>query len=383
MVEKRAFKGSDEKISLLGFGAMRLPVTNAETEEIDTAKAEKMINYAWESGVNYFDTAWPYHNGQSETVLARALARYPRESYFLADKMPIWEVNTPSDVEDIFEKQLVKCGVDYFDFYLLHSMSVSKWEKTRRFKAYDYLAKQKEKGRIRRLGFSFHDTAATLETIADVAAWDFAQIQLNYLDWELLDARGQYDVLTKRSIPVAVMEPVRGGTLATLSPEALALLAQAGPNVSAASWAIRFAAGLPNVYTVLSGMSTMEQLKDNIKTMSPFSPLSDSERKLLNDALVLFRKVSPILCTGCRYCMDCPNGVDIPKNFELYNHYLQTSEWSAFINGYFTIGADKQAARCIGCGICQDKCPQKINIPDLMPKIADAYDKIEKPIWFK
>lgn len=383
MVEKRAFKGSDDKISLLGFGAMRLPVTNVETQEIDTGQAEEMIDYAWQSGVNYFDTAWPYHNGQSETVLTRALARYPRESYYLADKMPIWDANTSSDVENIFEAQLKKCGVDYFDFYLLHSMSVSKWDKTCRLKAYDYLAKQKEKGRIRRLGFSFHDTPATLEKIADAATWDFAQIQLNYLDWELLDARGQYDVLTKRGIPVAVMEPVRGGTLATLSPNALALLKQADPDVSAASWAIRFAAGLPNVYTVLSGMSSMEQLKDNINTVSPFSPLTESQCKLLDDVLAEFRKASPILCTGCRYCMDCPNGVDIPKNFELYNHYLQTSEWSAFINGYFTIGAEKQAKCCIGCGICQDKCPQKIDIPGLMPKIAEAYEKIEKPNWFK
>lgn len=381
-MEKRTFKTTGEQISLLGFGTMRLPVIDSASQKIDVELASAMFANAIKSGVNYFDTALPYHFGMSETVVGDLLSAYPRESFYLADKMPIWVVKTADDVKEIFQKQLEKCRVDYFDFYLLHNLSLPKMKKIEEMKAYEFLAEQKKEGRIRHLGFSFHDTPAALTEVADLHDWDFAQIQLNYLDWELLDARGQYDILTNREIPVAVMEPVRGGTLATLSPKALEILKEAAPDRSPASWALRFAASLPNVYTVLSGMSSEIQVADNIKTFCNFSPLTGDERKILDRALDAYRKSHSIPCTACRYCMDCPNGVDIPKNFAIYNRWLTGKDQTDFISSYFVLGENKRASQCVGCGICKEKCPQKIDIPELMPKINAEFESIEKPEWF-
>jgi len=380
MMEKRPFQQSCDKISLLGFGMMRLPMD--ENQKIDRRTTAAMIDAAVSAGVNYFDTAYPYHEGDSENVAGEFLSAYDRSSYFLADKMPIWEVNSPGDVVRIFNDQLKKCRTDYFDFYLLHNMSWAKMAKVDAMKAYDYLSQMKKEGKIRRLGFSFHDTPDALKRIAGSRAWDFAQIQLNYLDWELLDAKGQYEILTEHGLPVAVMEPVRGGALAQLCPEAIDILKAAQPDKSPASWAIRFAASCPNVYTVLSGMSSPAQLADNIATMTDFTPLSDADRDVLAQALATYRKKSPIPCTACRYCMDCPNGVDIPSNFSIYNRLLTSKNEIEFLNSYNVIGEAKQAKNCIGCGLCRDKCPQKLDIPALMPKIAETYQNTFKPVWF-
>ncbi|MDO4586722.1 MAG: aldo/keto reductase [Planctomycetia bacterium] len=381
-MEKRSFKTTEKKISLLGFGTMRLPVINTETQEIDLPQAEEMFDNALKNGVNYFDTAFPYHNGMSETVVGNILANYPRDSFYLADKMPIWDVQSPDDVAKIFQKQLEKCRVDYFDFYLLHNISLRKMPKIEAMKAYEYLAEQKKSGKIRQLGFSFHDSSDALKNIVNRYDWDFAQIQLNYLDWELLDAQGQYNILTEHELPIAIMEPIRGGALATLCPEAIAILKEADPEKSPASWALRYAASLPNVYTVLSGMSNLEQLADNIQTFHHFQPLTSAEQNVLSKALDAYRKASPIPCTACRYCMDCPNGVDIPKNFAIYNRYLTTSNIIEFISSYIVLEESKRAKHCVECGLCQEKCPQKLNIPELMPKIDNAFQKIEKPQWF-
>ncbi|MDO5582393.1 MAG: aldo/keto reductase [Planctomycetia bacterium] len=381
-METRTFNKTGEEISLLGFGMMRLPSTDEASLIVDEKTTAAMIGNAIDHGVNYFDTALPYHNGMSEVVVGKILSHYPREKFYLADKMPIWLIKSVKEVEEVFQRQLKTCGVDYFDFYLLHNLSIPKIPRIEAMKAYEYLARQKKEGKIRHLGFSFHDTPDALAMIADQYEWDFAQIQLNYLDWELQNAKRQYEILTERKIPVAVMEPIRGGALADLCPGAVNVLKNASPDASPASWALRFAASLPNVFTVLSGMSKPEQLADNLRTFENFRPLSEGERKVLDKALDVYRKSAPIPCTACRYCMDCPNGVDIPKNFAIYNRWLTTKNWSDFISSYFVMEEGKRAVQCIGCGICQEKCPQKLDIPGLMPKIEKAFQEIEKPDWF-
>jgi predicted aldo/keto reductase-like oxidoreductase len=370
-MEKRHIDSLGIDVSLLGFGCMRLPVAGDQKSKIDYPLAQRMIDRAIKAGVNYFDTAWPYHEQMSEVFVGDTLSKYPRQSYFLASKMPTWEaVQSESDVERIFNEQLRKCKTDYFDFYLVHSLERGHMERFLKFDMYGKLKAKKTEGRIRRLGFSFHDNVELLEKIMREYEWDFAQIQLNYIDWDTLNAKGLYGLLTEKQIPVIVMEPVRGGALATLNEKSMAILKKADPSASAASWAVRFAASLPNVMTVLSGMSSLEQVDDNIRTMSDFKPLSDAERKTLDEAAAAFRSSGTIPCTGCRYCMDCPSGVDIPRVFSHYNHY-QTSRNRGQFDGYYRSLTDRQKAdRCVSCGKCVRLCPQSINIPHYMKEIA-------------
>jgi len=320
-LEYRQLLKGNEKISLLGFGFMRLPVIENNPADIDEKKAFEMVDYARSQGVNYFDTAYMYHEGKSELFASRVLAKYPRESYYLADKLPIWALNTEEDIDRIFNEQLDKCGVGFLDNYLMHAMSKSSFEKAIKLNVYDKLKEYKDKGKIRNLGFSFHDTPEVLEWMLNTYDWDFVQIQLNYLDWDFQNAKKQYELIEAKGIPCIIMEPVRGGALANLCPEAREILKKHSPEKSVASWAIRFAASLPNVLTVLSGMSDFSQVKDNIGSMSPFMPLSEQERKVLDDALEAYKKAKIIPCTGCRYCMDCPFGVDIPGVFRIVNRY--------------------------------------------------------------
>lgn len=385
-MEKRIYKNTDEAVSLLGFGCMRLPRLYEDKPDIDADLAESMVDYAYRHGVNYFDTAYPYHGGLSELFVGRALEKYPRGSFYLADKMPGWLLKGPGDGERIFREQLKKCRVDYFDFYLCHSLSfietdyIEKYEKTQTI---DFLHSQKEDGTIRHLGFSFHGSPEELKKILDRGDWDFVQIQLNYLDWEIQDAKTKYRILEERGIPCIVMEPVRGGNLCSLCEESVAILKAAQPEQSAASWAVRFAASLPNVLTVLSGMSTPEQVGDNVKTMTDFRPLSDEERKVLGRSLEVYRRTGTIPCTGCRYCMDCPAGVDIPAVFAIYNQCATTMHLSvsfgaqhtfdknakALLGAYETMPEARRSGSCVACGKCTLLCPQKIRIPDRMAEI--------------
>ena len=316
-MEMRQYRDTGVEVSLLGMGCMRLPKLDPEKPDIDYVKAQEIIDYAYSHGVNYFDTAYVYHGGQSESFIGQALKKYPRESYFLATKMPIWCVKKQEDVERIFNEQLQKCQVDYFDFYLFHAQDAGNFKKCQEFGVYEFLSRMKAEGKIRRLGFSFHDTPEVLRHICDTYDWDFAQIQLNYLDWEMQDARTQYQILADRGIPVVVMEPVRGGALASPCDAANILFREERPDKSVASWAIRFVASLPGVLTVLSGMSDMEQVRDNVDTMTNFEPLTERDREIIDAALEAYRKKDTVPCTGCRYCMDCPFGVDIPKMFAL------------------------------------------------------------------
>jgi predicted aldo/keto reductase-like oxidoreductase len=350
---------------------MRLPVIGEAKDKIDYPLAEKMIARAIEAGVNYFDTAWPYHEQMSEVFVGDALSKYPRQSYFLASKMPTWEmVRTEADVDRIFEEQLKKCKTGYFDFYLVHSLEQGHMDRFLKFDIYNKLNRKKAEGKIKRLGFSFHDNVELMAKLLKDYTWEFCQIQLNYIDWDTLNAKGLYNLLTENHVPVIVMEPVRGGALASLNEKSSAILKSANPAASTASWAVRFAASLPNVMTVLSGMTSLEQVEDNIKTMSGFKPLTADERKALDEAAAAFRASGTIPCTGCRYCMDCPSGVDIPRVFSHYNHY-QTGKNRGQFDGHYRSLTDKQKAdNCVSCGKCVKLCPQAIDIPKHMKEIA-------------
>lgn len=366
----KEYKDTGVKISGLGLGCMRLPRLAEDKPDIDYAAGQALVDYAYSHGVNYFDTAYPYHSGLSEPFIGEALSKYPRNSFFLASKMPSWCVKEEADVERIFAEQLARCRVDYFDFYLCHALSADHWKTYEAIPILPYLDKMKREGKIRRLGFSFHDSPEVLERIVGEYDWDFAQIQLNYLDWTAQDAKRQYELLEAHGLPCIVMEPVRGGALASLCPEADAAFKAAAPDRSVASWAIRFAASLPNVLTVLSGMSNLEQMVDNVRTMTDFKPLSAQDSATVERALELYRKNITIPCTGCRYCMDCPSGVDIPEVFKVYNRYAVEKNQDAFQESYAALTAEKQSHNCISCGACLPKCPQGIPIPERMQEIA-------------
>lgn len=363
----RSFNGRD--VSLLGYGCMRLPCLVEGKQDIDVARASEMIDYAYAHGVNYFDTAYTYHDGMSELFIGEALKKYPRDSFFLADKLPTWLIKSPEDVDRIFNEQLEKCQVDYFDYYLVHTLNPATYKTCRDVPVFEMLEEKKAQGKIRALGFSFHSTPELLERILNEHRCDFVQIQLNYLDWELQQASRQYELIEKKGIPCIVMEPVRGGTLATLSSGAARIFKEADAEASTASWAIRYAASLPNVMTVLSGMSDMEQTRDNVRTMEGFAPLTSGERDVISRALTEFLSNATIPCTGCRYCMDCPAGVDIPAVFSLYNRHAIDKDSEEYLDGCRALGAAKQAGSCVACMACVERCPQGIKIPDRMKEI--------------
>jgi predicted aldo/keto reductase-like oxidoreductase len=381
----------DIQLSLLGMGNMRLP-TLGEHGPIDETKAREIIEYAYGHGVNYFDTAYRYHSGQSEEVVGRVLRELPRDTWYLATKMPGhqmklengklsmtgymsgFDIHSPADV---FEDQLEKCGVDYFDFYLLHNLSETAYDlyTDEDLGMVEYLLAQKRAGRIRHLGFSAH---ARPETIEKFLAWkdcfEFAQIQLNYLDWKLQDAGRKYEILTAHGIPVIVMEPVRGGRLASLNPGADAMLRAMRPHDSIASWAFRYLFSLPNVAVILSGMTTLEQLKDNLETVSGGQPLTPEEKDVLERAAATLYNAVP--CTACRYCCEvCPQQLDIPRLLSFHNEIKAGSAGTL----RFTLGAmdpDTLPAACIACGECVPLCPQGIQIPAVMRECAEEIVKL-------
>lgn len=370
-MEKRHIRQLGKPVSLLGFGCMRFPLADVETQAIDYPAAEAMIDKAVEGGVNYFDTAYLYHGGGSEAFIGHALGKYPRESFYLADKFPLSILKEAEDVDRIFAEQLERCRVSYFDFYLAHALSREYYARYAAAKVYDQLLRKKELGLIAHLGFSFHDTPEFLEQMLDEHEWDFVQIQLNYIDWESCESKRLYAILAERNLPVIVMEPVRGGALATLNEKGVNLLKEADPEASAASWAIRYAATFPAVMTVLSGMSTMEQVEDNLKTMSPFRPMSEAECAVIDKVALAFRESGSIPCTACRYCMPCPAGVNIPRVLAVYNHYCLTNRWIQFNNLYKALREDEVADNCISCNACLEHCPQKIDIPANMERIKE------------
>jgi predicted aldo/keto reductase-like oxidoreductase len=392
-VDKRTDPKSGVVNSLLGFGCMRFPQTG--DGKIDEPLATKMIDYAYAHGVNYFDTAWMYHNGESETFIGKTLKKYPRETFHLTTKMPSPNIKNLDDAKKIFAAQLQKCQVDYFDYYLLHTLYDEKMfhDVYEDGGVLDWLLEQKKAGVIRRLGFSFHGTVDFLKYLMENHEWDVVQIQCNYYDWEGEEnSKEKYEIITAHNTPVIVMEPIRGGMLANPNPDARDLMKKAEPKASPSSWALRYVASLPNVMVILSGMSAMEHVQDNIRTLSNFKPLTDAERGILAQALVYIKGAPLIRCTGCHYCMPCPFGVDIPGNFAVYNDlvneklipYLDqkgTPDYErrkrAFFNYYSKMEDKTLYDRCVKCGRCMRLCPQHIRIPQELQKIRTLSDGLK------
>ena len=370
----------DKQLSMLGFGTMRLPLlSNGVT--IDEQQVAEMTAYAIAHGVNYFDTAYPYHQGNSERVIGKVLKNYPRESFYLADKYPGHQIASSYDPAAIFEAQLEKCGVEYFDFYLLHNVYERSIETYMdpQWGILDYFLEQKRLGRIKHLGFSTHGSIPTMEKFLDYCGqhMEFCQIQLNYLDWTLQDAKGKCELLAKHNIPVWVMEPVRGGKLASLSEDAEAQLKGLRPDETIPAWCFRWLQGVEGVTMVLSGMSNMAQMEDNVKTFESAKPLSESETDLLMDIAEKLKNAVP--CTACRYCCDgCPMELDIPTLLALYNDLKVTP---SFLLGMRVeaLPPEKRPTACIGCGACVSICPQNINIPEKLADMADILKGI--PSW--
>lgn len=363
------------KLSALGMGAMRLPIIDGDDARIDEKKAEEMVDYAMAHGVNYYDTAWGYHDGKSELVMGRALSKYPRESFYLTTKFPGYDLSNMDKVEEIFEKQLEKCGVEYFDFYLFHNvceMNIDAYLNPK-YGIYEYLLQQKKAGRIRHLGFSAHGSYDVMKRFLEAYGKDmeFCQIQLNYLDWSFQDAKSKVELLKEYHLPVWVMEPLRGGRLASLTPEETAKLQAMRPDEKVPAWAFRFLQSIPEVTMVLSGMSNMEQMQENIRTFEEDKPLSETEMKnLLAMAEEMVKKIV-LPCTACHYCVShCPQGLDIPRLLELYNEHCFTQGGFIAPMALAAIPQDKQPTSCIGCRSCEAVCPQQIHISEAMADFA-------------
>ena len=364
-----------EKLSALGMGAMRLPVADNDDSRIDVPAVEEMVDYAMAHGINYYDTAWGYHGGNSETVLGRALGRHPRDSYYLADKFPGYDLANMPKVREIFERQLEKCGVEYFDFYLCHNvceMNIDAYLDPK-FGIVPYLLEQKRAGRIRHLGFSGHGAVPVLERFLDAwgAEMEFGQIQLNYLDWTFQDAKGKMELLNRWNIPVWVMEPLRGGRLADLPEADTQRLRSLRPNETVPAWAFRFLQTLPGVTVTLSGMSSPEQLRQNIRTFETQAPLSEGEMQTLL-AMAEGMLSGRLPCTACRYCVShCPRGLDIPRLLELYNEHSFTGGGFIASMALMAVPEEKHPSACIGCRSCERVCPQQIPISRAMADFAD------------
>ena len=378
-VYTKKFKNLD--ISAIGFDLMRLPTKLGSP---DVAETQKMVDYAIEHGINYFDTAWFYHSGKSELTAGKVLKKYPRNSFYLADKLPLRLLDGKDSVLKFFNEQLKKCQVEYFDFYLAHNINKGEWQTLKECNVYEQLLQKKKEGKIKYLGFSIHDTPELLEEVINTYKWDFVQLPINLIDWEKTDSSGwygvnakkQYEIATKAGIPVVVMNPLKGGQLSTLNPKAVELLKKENPDASPSSWSLRYVASLENVFCVLSGMSEMEHMVDNVNTFINFKPLTEKEQKILANAIAVYKSSGAITCTYCQYCTGCPVGIDIPKNFNIYNQYKADGKKEIFIAAYESIKEENRADKCISCGICKPKCPQKLDIPTLLKEVAEIYKKL-------
>lgn len=363
-----------------GFGAMRLPLVNSDDKKsVNQELLNQMVDEFLAAGYVYFDTAYPYHEQMSEPAMKKALAdRHERSEYIFADKMPTILVKSAEEYPMYFNSQLERTGVEYFDYYLMHNMGKDRYEKTQRFGGFEFASRMKEEGKIKNLGFSFHDDAKTLERIlTEHPEVDFVQLQINYLDWDnkIIQSAKCYETAKRFGKPVVVMEPVKGGTLANLPKEAQDLLLAYNPEATPASYALRFAAGLDNVMMVLSGMNTLEQVRENTRLMDNLKPLSEQEMNLLSEVVEIMNRSMAVPCTSCGYCMEvCPKNIAIPGLFGLYNNYKINGNFS---NMYYNriVFEKGKASDCIGCHQCEKNCPQHIAIPSELKHIAEFEKK--------
>ena len=364
----------EKTLSALGMGAMRLPICG-DSHDIDEAANAEMIAYAMRHGVNYYDTAYGYHDGRSEGVMGKLLGRYPREAYCLADKFPGYDLANMDKVEAIFEEQLKRCGVEYFDFYLFHNVCEVNIDAylDPQYGIFDYLMRQKQEGRIRHLGFSAHGSYDVMRRFLDAygEAMEFCQIQLNYLDWTFQNAKAKVELLNEHHIPIWVMEPLRGGRLASLPVDNITQLKSMRPEESVPAWAFRFLQTIPGVIMVLSGMSNLEQLQENIRIFEAEKPLNDPELAALLKIADGMKKWNTLPCTACRYCTShCPRGLDIPALLSLYNEHSFTGGGFLAPMALSVLPTEKRPAACVGCRSCEAVCPQQIKISEAMADFA-------------
>ena len=362
-----------EKVSLLGFGCMRFPCTS--DGKIDEEEATKMLDLARNSGVNYFDTAYPYHNKESEPFVGKYLSKLTRESFYVATKLPYWEVHCIEDAKRIFESQLERLQVDYVDFYLIHALNKGRWEEMESYGVYDYCAQLKKEGKIKHLGFSFHDDYQAFETIITAKQWDFCQIQYNYMDTEEQAGDEGYELAKRLGVPLVIMEPIKGGSLANLPEVITNHFKKVDETRSTASWALRWVGSHDNVKVILSGMTTMKQVEDNLKTFDVFEPLNAKEQEAVEIVTCNLKQRINNGCTGCNYCMPCPAGVNIPYNFKIWNTYgiyenVGSTNWE-WTN---SIDEKEKAKNCVSCGKCETVCPQKLPIREHLKQLQNELD---------
>ena len=371
----------------LGFGMMRLPLLDQDDRtSLDIPAIQQMVDEYMAKGFNYFDTAWMYHNGKSERLVKDCLiGKYPRDSYTVTDKLPDYILGPHRSPQQVFEKQLERTGLDYFDYYLIHDTNAGSIGNFEKYHCFEFVEELLDKGLVKHIGLSHHDGPELLEELLiKHPRIEFVQLQINYLDWDSLGVRARecYEVAVKYGKKVLVMEPVKGGTLAQVPEEAEQVFKEAAPDMSVPSWAIRFAASLPEVYMVLSGMSNLEQLRDNMSYMEDFKPLDEAEQEVVGKALDIINGKIAIDCTGCNYCtVDCPMNVQIPRLFSLYNADLQEAEskgWSSHEELYMNLVLAEDigvASDCIECGACEDRCPQHLDIRKHLKEVKEHFEK--------
>ena len=375
-MEMRSFDKLGISTSLLGFGCMRFPVDSQG--KINEPEAERMIDKAIASGVNYIDTAYPYHNGESEPFVGKVLKKYDRSSLYLATKLPCWNIKALEDVDRLFFEQLSRLQTDYIDFYLMHAMNGDLFDRMEKLGVVKRLEELKAEGKIRNLGFSFHDSYAAFEKILTYRDWDFCQIQLNYMDTKDGPGMRGYELTEKLGIPLVIMEPIKGGSLACFAEDIAKVFRSMDEKASIASFALRWVGSLSNVKVILSGMSTMDQVEDNLATFESFKPLSAQEKETIEKIVSLINSRVQNGCTGCRYCMPCPAGVDIPGNFSAWNTYHMYQNYNVVRWNWETqLGESKQAKNCIQCGKCEQACPQKLSIREDLKKVQADLDAKE------
>lgn len=374
MVTKKKVEKLGVELSVLGFGCMRYPTKDGKIDEVT---AEKMIDAAYAAGVNYFDTAFPYHGGESEPFTGKVLNKYPRDSYYLATKLPCWAIKTLDDAKKMFDHQLERLDKDYVDFYLLHALGRDRWHEMRDLGVVDFLEQKKAEGKIKFLGFSFHDSYEVFEEIINYKDWDFCQIQLNYMDMDEQAGLKGYDLTVEKNVPVVIMEPIKGGLLASLPEEVEAHFKAISPESSTASWALRWVASMPNIKVVLSGMSSEAQLADNLATFDGFTEMTEEENKAVYTVADVLKNRVNNGCTGCNYCMPCPVGVKIPGNFSLWNRFgIYGNVGDAKWHWEHDLKEDEKAFNCVECGACEEACPQKLSIREDLKKVQETFDAL-------